>query len=428
MKYIRIKNSGIIEPQALYLVGASTKRGDHTKIGQFGSGNKYALAYLLRNGYQVKVFAGLEELTIHTEKEKFRDQEFEIIYVNGSKTSITTEMGKDWEFWQAIREIYCNAKDEGNCTLEFVQNFEPKADETHFYIDTKHDVFEFMSNYDNYFSFEKKVLFECEDGRILEKTGSHVNVYRKGINCFKTTLDSVFDYDFSEITIDENRLVKYSWQVEEKIWSLIYQCNNKDVIMQILHQCSNDKKIESNISSWSDISCKNPSETFIKCLKESRLCPLGYAGMLKPDEVMNHILIPTRIFQELRGLIADENVGDKFKTTKTGVYYRELETITALYDATINKALDFLKEVHFDMNYPIKVALFDEKEVMGTVQYETIILSDICVKKGINEVVNTIIEEYIHIKYQVFDETRGFQTAIISELITYMKNVNTHLF
>lgn len=37
MKYIRIKNKGLIEPQALHLLGASTKTNDATKIGQFGS-------------------------------------------------------------------------------------------------------------------------------------------------------------------------------------------------------------------------------------------------------------------------------------------------------------------------------------------------------------------------------------------------------
>ena len=55
MKYLIITNKGEIEPQALHLVGASTKRGDSSKIGQFGSGNKYALAYLLRNEHEVLI-------------------------------------------------------------------------------------------------------------------------------------------------------------------------------------------------------------------------------------------------------------------------------------------------------------------------------------------------------------------------------------
>jgi len=40
MKYIRVKNAGKIEVSALHMMGVSTKRGDSTKIGQFGSGNR----------------------------------------------------------------------------------------------------------------------------------------------------------------------------------------------------------------------------------------------------------------------------------------------------------------------------------------------------------------------------------------------------
>lgn len=425
MKYIRIKNSGLIEPQALHLVGASTKRNDSTKIGQFGSGNKYALAYLLRNDYNVTIFSGQNELKIHTEKETFRDMDFDIIFINDQKTSITTEMGKDWEFWQAIREIYCNAIDEGGCSMDFVQTIQPQDNETHFYIDTKKDVMEFISNYDNYFAYNKKVLFECSQGRILEKTGAKANIYRKGINCFKTDKTSVFDYDFNDISIDENRLIKYFWNVEEKMWDLIYRCDNKEVILQILHNLSNHEYIEGCLSDISTIS-NNASEIFKSCLKEIRVAPIGYAGLLKPDEVQNHVIIPTKIFKSIRGIIGDENVGDKFKVTKSGAFYREIET-SLLGDATIKKAIDFFKEVKFSIPYKIKTAIFDDKSIMGTVQNDCIILSEICLEKGVNEIVNTIIEEFIHIKYKCDDETRDFQTSVITEFISYMKNINAYV-
>lgn len=424
MKYIRIKNAGIIEPQALHLVGASTKRNDKSKIGQFGSGNKYALAFLLRNNYEVKVYAGEKEITITTQKETFRDQEFNLIYIDGERTSITIEMGKDWKFWQAIREIYCNALDEGGCSMDFVQDITPVDGETHFYIDTKKDVMEFFSNFDNYFATNKKVLFECEYGRILQKSGDTANVYRKGIKCFITNKTSVFDYDFTEIQIDENRLVKYFWDVEESIWNLLYRCDNKDVILQALHNCGDHEFIEGCISDVSTISASNISDEFRKCLCEINVAPKGFAGLLKPDEVHNHVIVPTKVFQAVRGIIGDDNVGDKFKITKGGGFFREIET-SPLYQATINQALYFFKEVNFEIPYDIHVALFDNKSVLGCANDGKILLSDVCIEKGVNEVVNTIIEEFIHLKYNELDETRGFQSAMITEFISYMKKTNS---
>ncbi len=426
MKYIRIKNNGLIEPQALHLVGASTKRNDSSKIGMFGSGNKYALAYFLRNGYDIKIFSGGKEIKIETHTEQFREMDWNIIYINEERTSITTEMGKDWQFWQAIREIYCNALDEGGCSMDFVQNISPIEGETHFYIDTKKDVTEFVSNFDNYFATSKKVLFECSLGRILEKTGTTANVYRKGVRCFNTNKTSIFDYDFNEINIDENRLIKYFWETEEKMWNLIYQCTNKEVIMTILHNCSDREYIEGCLSDISTINSSSVSDVFKECLKEINMAPSGMAGMLKPDEVNNHIIVPTKIFNSVRAYIPEENVGDRFKVTKKGALYREIEE-SELYKATIKQALYFFSECRFEIDFPIVVAIFDNKEILGAAHDGKIILSDICLEKGVNQVVNTIIEEYIHLKYKVLDETRDFQTSIITEFVSYMKQINAFM-
>lgn len=423
MKYIQIKNTGLIEPQALHLVGASTKRNDSTKIGQFGSGNKFALAYLLRNGYDVKVFSGTNEISITTKKENFRDHEFNVIYIGGEKTSITTEMGKDWEFWQSIREIVANSMDEGGYCMNFMQEIKPVENETHFYIDTKKDVMEFVSNFDNYFATNKKVFFECSAGRILEKSGDKANIYRKGIKCHNSNRVSVYDYDFIDIQIDENRLVKYSWHVEEKMWDLIFRCDNEEIIMNILHNCHDDKFIEGCIADFATISSSNMSDTYKKCLKKINMAPKRFAGLLKPDEVNNHIIIPTKIFQSVRGMIGDDNVGEKFKVSSGGIF-REIEP-DKLQKATIKQAMYFFKEVSFNIPYEIVVAIFDEKDTMGCAYKNQIIISDVCLEKGVNDVSNTIIEEYIHLKYGARDETRAFQTAIITEMIGYMKKNNS---
>jgi hypothetical protein len=167
MNYIKIKNLGEIDIQSLTLLGASSKRGDSSKIGMFGSGNKYALAYLLRNGYEIYLFSGLNKIDITTEKALFRDKEYDVILINGKQTSITTEFGKDWELWQAIREIYCNSMDEGGHSLEYVSKIEPIDGETHFYIKNQSSISNFIANFDSYFSENKKILFECPTGKII---------------------------------------------------------------------------------------------------------------------------------------------------------------------------------------------------------------------------------------------------------------------
>ena len=169
MNYLKISNKGLLDVEALTLLGASSKRGDNTKIGMFGSGNKFSLAYLLRNNYELRIFSGLEEIKLTTIEKTFRDKKFNVILVNDKETSITTDFGKDWNLAQAIREIYCNSIDEGEHTLEFVKDINPLEDKTHFYIKSRQEIINYISNFDDYFAENKKVLFECPYGKILEK-------------------------------------------------------------------------------------------------------------------------------------------------------------------------------------------------------------------------------------------------------------------
>lgn len=425
MKYLRITNNGEIEPQALHLVGASTKRNDSTKIGQFGSGNKYAMAYLMRNGYGLRVFSGENEIIIETKTEQFRDNEYNVIFVNGEKTSITTEMGKDWKFWQSIREIYCNALDEGGHSLDFVQEIQPKQGVTQFYINNTGDVMDFMQNFDNYFAINKKVVFECSEGRILEKSGQTANIYRKGIRCHNSQKQSCYDYDFNEISINEDRLIKYNWQIEEKLWDIVYQCDNKEVIKNILIHSGDALHLEGSLSDISSLSTGSISQEFKEVVSDIRLAPKGLSGLLDPDEFGNTTIIPTKIFESIKPFISDDNVAHKFKMSNSGSIFRTIQR-TLLHDETLRKALDFLQEANFEILYNVHLCVFDEKNVLGCAYKGEIYISDVCMEMGVNQVVNTLIEEHIHIKYDCEDKTRKMQTAIITEFVSYMQKTNSY--
>ena len=422
MKYIKITNTGVITPQALHLLGASTKSNDATKIGQFGSGNKYALAYLLRNDYDIRVFGGNDEISLQLKPEVFRDTHFNVLHINGEKTSITTAMGKDWEFWQAMREVYCNALDEGEASLELVNNISPEQGVTQFYIENKSTVVDFMANFNNYFAENKEVLFECEDGRVLTKSGTTANIYRKGIRCFETQKVSSFDYDLNQVEINEDRLVRYYWTLESRLWNLIFQCTNKSVIRQILMDSSDSKFIEGSLSDYCDINSSKLSEEFKEVLKESRVAPIGMGGLLSTEELAQTMLIPTKIFNSIRGGISDENVPDAFKVGVNGEMFRKIDW-TALYNEKIRKALEYLEVVGFAIEYPVNLARFDNKQILGAALKGEIYISEIGMEQGVGGIVKTLIEEYIHLKHNVKDETRGFQTAAIQELISYMSKV-----
>ena len=80
--YILIQNDGEIEINSFELIGASTKRGEPGKIGFFGSGLKYSIAYMMRNGIDFKVFSGTNEIVFSLKSEDFIPYSSTIIYSN----------------------------------------------------------------------------------------------------------------------------------------------------------------------------------------------------------------------------------------------------------------------------------------------------------------------------------------------------------
>src|ERR1041385_3308760 len=114
MKYLKISNKGELDTRLIFLMGGTTKENDPTKIGTFGTGLKYAISFLIRNNIEFKLFCGEQEVVFNTESQEIGDNSFDEIYCNGKSMNITTHYGHQWVAWEALREIWCNAKDEGS--------------------------------------------------------------------------------------------------------------------------------------------------------------------------------------------------------------------------------------------------------------------------------------------------------------------------
>jgi hypothetical protein len=431
MKHLLIANKGEVEIQALTLLGASTKRDDETKIGMFGSGNKYALAYLTRNNIPFVIYSGEHKIEIGTAIVSLRGTEFKVFTINGERTSITTEFGKDWKLWESLREFYSNAIDEGIVDFKVTESVSPVPGETHIYIDITPEVDDFLKDFDSYFSRYRKPIFTCETGSLFSAIGPHSNIYRKGIKCVNTERTSIFDYDFNSIDIDENRRVSYSWKIVENIWKILLSCDDVKIIRKLLNGLQeDDNQMERDInsciasvrSSW--ITDHN---VWVEAIGEHYIATPAMTFFMSPEEILQSFVVPHSLY-----VVLTEIFNDRF--TPPGIIVGGKATykilphaeITSLHKVILNEVLDFFRECQFKIPFPIEVAEIKEKNILGTVNTETgtIILGTTALDKGKSEVASTIIEEMIHLKFDAPDNSRLFQSSVIGTLLNYMMSQN----
>jgi len=423
MKYLKISNNGEIEVEAFSLIGASSKRGDSEKIGMFGSGNKYAIAYLLRNNYKIHINSGCEKIEFTTKLKEFRGNQFNVISINGNETSITTEMGHKWSLWQAIRELYSNALDEGICEFKQVSNIDDGITGiTDIYVSIDYELEDLMMNFDEYFVRDREPIFECKYGRIYNKTGSKARVYRKGIKVMETDKTSLFDYDINELEITEDRVAKYQWNIAEKIWRMIFLSDVNYIHRKILNNINNENLIENNSGNYYAKS-EELNTLWIHSLEGLQIFDKNMSGWLSDQERLKTTFLPSWLYTHLIDKIGNILKPKSLTSSSNGMIYEEVE-INDVRANILTDAMDFFNDAKFRFDYKTKVVDFRRTDILGSIDKDNrLILIDIkAIDAGKDEVINTIIEEYIHLKYGVGDETRGFQTSVITELINYMKS------
>lgn len=104
-------NPGLIDLDAVRTMGVSVKRPG--SFGYFGTGLKFAIATILRGGGSITIWRGEAMHTIGTVTKEIRGEEFEIICLDDEQMGITNQLGRNWKPWMVLRELGCNARDEG---------------------------------------------------------------------------------------------------------------------------------------------------------------------------------------------------------------------------------------------------------------------------------------------------------------------------
>lgn len=439
MKYILIENEGEIESNSFELIGASTKREDDTKIGFFGSGLKYSIAYMMRHNISFRVFSGRTELIFTTIPETLKEQSFDRICINDKPTSYTTTMGPTWdEDWFVLREIYCNALDEGTCRMQKdVSAVAPTSGMTRIYIESTPSLEQISRQWDAYFSVDRQPLWtatsiytgylsppDWQPVEVFQRTAG--TMYRKGIRV-QTNETALYDYGFQDVYINEDRTARSAYALADVCANLMATMVDKKYVLNILrnptsyeYRAIRSASVKGSVSpEWLDL-----SHQFLLVLDEQ-------AGRYTVETAKSRkevLHIPQSFARQLFKDLPDIEILGLYKMVgDVGV---EPTTATPKMSQLLSDVLKTLKHIGYESPYEMQIVEFDDKSVLGKADCELqiIYLSHRIFDLGKKEIALTIMEETEHINSGYSDETRAFQNHLFHSWLTTMENFHQKYF
>ena len=428
MKHIMIENKGELDVSSLILLGASTKREDSSKIGFFGSGNKYAIATLIRMGVEFKIFSGDNEIVISTKDISFRGTSFKQIFIDGQQTSLTTDMGPQWEEWMALREWVSNSLDEGQSNIVTETDTVSGRDGyTRFFIEHSPGIRKVIDEWNLYFTFDREDMqYENPLGRLYHQSNidERMILFRKGIRVYDAAgTQSLYHYDLNGFEINESRIITSLYDGGYKMLEFLNTVDDVKVLRNVLQNATKGSYFESRLSwKWG-----------ISKLSEHWKTAIG-----------NHVLIVEDVsgyFQEVMMskpyYIVTSEMAAQFKRsfpdiTVYGVngegeqlVYKSVEA-TKKIEFLLKESLSFLEETEYSIDNEIEIVDFERTEILGLAESGKILLASKLFDLGKKEIVRTIIEEQEHLRTGLKDCTRSFQNHLFNMVVSEMENKTGH--
>lgn len=421
MKYLKIQNRGVLDIRLVALMGGTTKSKDKFKIGQFGTGLKYSLAYLLRNNIDFHIFVGESEVKITTITENIANEDFDIIHIDGVRTSITTNMGDDWKAWMIIREIWCNALDEGGVLKEETDELKGCVNATTFYIQITPEFRSVLDEWNVHFIHESQPMESNDKFAVYPNTTDKTRLYKNGVLIKTYRQHSVFHYDIKDADINELR--EYTGSQNWDIGQILNKCSSRTI--EYLIENVKDESVESDINF--DWTYEKMGDGWKDAIGEASIITEKSVDNLKSKGVeidtSKMVVVPENFYKQLN---------KQFKGMSALRTASKLNEFFEIHDESmlllINKAITILESCNYDINPELKIitGIFGDKNVLGSINFDNkeIFISSELKKKSMFDMVTTLVEEYEHFNTGFEDCTRSFQQHFIDMYTKQMLNVN----
>ena len=415
MKYLKIQNDGVLDTRLIALMGGTTKANDVFKIGQWGSGLKYTLAYLLKNNIDFKIFAGEEQVIVGTETEIIRDEVFEIITINGQRTSVTVNMGGNaWEAWTVIREVWCNALDEGGALKQTTTEVTGLAGTTTFYIQITEEIKNVILNWSKYFIHDHEALFESDTYRIYPG-GDSLRLYKQGVLIHESNskFAGLFSYDIRNADINELREFKGS--IELELYKALKDANEK-VIRQFIENVTDDHyEGQADFSGWSFMG--KFGKQWAETIGNATLIHQEAVDQIKARDLdvdlTASVVVPKKVYKLLSNQF--KGVGALRMADKNNEFF---QTHDQELEKMIKQGLAILETCDYSISPELSFiyGIFGDKRKLASVNLDekVIYVSESMRNSSLFEIVGMLIEENEHFNTGFQDHTREFQQHFIN--------------
>lgn len=372
-------NRGLIDLRAVRTFGMSAKETENP-IGFFGTGLKYAIAVCLRLGCRVTLWRGAERYDFDTGHAELRGTSFKLVRMNGEELAFTTELGKTWEIWQAFRELYCNALDEGGS----VYGSEAEHAEDHTTVVVHGEAFH--AAYEARESIVLQAAPQWRTPRVeIHQRHCHYGFYR-GIRATQLQQHAVHTYNvLKNLDLTEDRTVKNVYAFNNAVRDAVIESQDADLIRAFLRAPAGSFESSLDLDGWT-----TPSEMF-----------LAVVGDLGFRECTN------------------QSAFKLFKKHRKTVLSPDATPLNKIEAIQLQRATRFCEFMGYKVGeYEVVVTSDLEENTLGRAYEGRIFINRSAFAMGTKMVAGTLIEEYIHLRHKLDDESRALQNHLLNALVS----------
>jgi len=369
-------NAGLIDLDVIRVMGVSVKPGPNP-IGYFGTGLKFALSTLLRTGHRVELRRGGERIEFTARAVEVRGQAVQRVFMGEEALPFTTDLGRNWEVWQAYRELHSNTLDEAG----EISDRELAADTV---IAVEGDAIqrEYI-NRDNIFTSGKPIA----SNEFLEvRPGPTRHVYYRGVRAGTLPEELTFSYNLlCPMTLTEDRTFESQYTVQWKLAQLIPRISHRGIHAELLRAGDRwDQQLDFTM-------CGTPSPEFLEAAAATytdQTAPVAARRVVDRDLQERGVFPPARLSQE-----AHEAFLQAFP------HLFRLGATLSPEDVEVVESLG-----------PGVMAMWHRERGQ-------VFLAASTLDCGLETVVATLYEEWLHKAHGYVDESRALQTFLFQKLV-----------